>query len=54
MGARNPPEKQRGYAEAYREKKRAEGLKQLVVWVRPEDAERVRNYVRKLKPKPAP
>jgi hypothetical protein len=48
MGVRNPPEKQRGYASAYREKKRAEGLKQLVVWVRPEDAERVRAYARKL------
>lgn len=48
MGTRNPPEKQRSYAEAYREKKRTEGLKQLVVWVRPDDMDRVRAYARKL------
>ncbi len=48
MGARNPPEKQLGYAKAYRERKREEGLKQLVVWVRPEDAEKIRAYARKL------
>jgi hypothetical protein len=54
MGTRNPPEKQLGYAKAYRERKQAEGLKQLVVWVRPEDVERVRKYVTKLKPSPKP
>jgi hypothetical protein len=48
MGIRNPPEKQRGYDKAYRERKRAEGLRQLLVWVRPEDVERVRAYAREL------
>lgn len=51
MGDRNPPEKQRGYAKNYRERKKAEGLRQLVVWVRPENVERVRAYVNRLKPK---
>lgn len=51
MGTRNPPEKQRSYAEAYRERKHAEGLKQLVVWARPEDFDLIKAYVRKLKPK---
>lgn len=48
MGTRNPPEKQLGYAKAYRERKHAEGFRQVVVWVRPADVERVRGFVRSL------
>jgi hypothetical protein len=48
MSARNPPDKQRGYAATYRARKRAEGYTQVAVWVRPEDAVKVRAYARKL------
>jgi hypothetical protein len=48
MGIRNTPEQSRKYSAEYRAKQRALGLCERIIWCRPEDAEEIREYARKL------
>jgi hypothetical protein len=48
MGIRNTPEQTRKYSAEYRAKQRALGLCERIIWCRPEDAEEIREYARKL------